>query len=136
MTWSSTTQTKTDHDLTIDERFSSNRIPIRPIDKGTQIGSFFLDSNTSELFDSDNRRIPLTATEYELLELFVNNPNRIFSQTELAETRLPGNRSHAVSTVYNRVNQLRRKIEADPNSPRFIRTVYGKGYIYVPEENQ
>jgi len=80
----------------------------------------------------------LSTSEADLLKVFVNNPNRILQREQLMGTRdlAPTDRSIDV-----RISRLRRKLEPDPQSPAFIKTVYGAGYLFLatvnwPTENQ
>ncbi len=106
---------------------STRRVPL---------GLCYLSQDTGELFTTEGKHVALTAAESEVLMTLVSKPNRVFSQQELAESDGSGGKTRAVSTIYNRINHLRRKIEIDPDNPSLIRTVYGKGYIFIPDENQ
>jgi len=70
----------------------------------------------------------LSTSEAELLKVFVSNPNRILPREKLMGTRdlAPTDRSIDV-----RVSRLRRKLEPDDQSPAFIKTVYGAGYLFL-----
>lgn len=70
----------------------------------------------------------LSTSEADLLKVFVNNPNRILQREQLMGTRdlSPTDRSIDV-----RVSRLRRKLEPQENSPSFIKTVYGAGYLFL-----
>lgn len=70
----------------------------------------------------------LSTSEAELLKVFVSNPNRILQREKLMGTRdlAPTDRSIDV-----RISRLRRKLEPDPQSPAFIKTVYGAGYLFM-----
>lgn len=70
----------------------------------------------------------LSTSEAELLKVFVSNPNRILQREQLMGTRdlAPTDRSIDV-----RISRLRRKLEPDQNSPAFIKTVYGAGYLFL-----
>ena len=76
----------------------------------------------------------MTAMEFDLLRVFLANPNRVLSRDQLlVHTRNrewePFDRSIDI-----RIGRLRRKIEHDPSSePRCIRTVRNAGYMYVPD---
>lgn len=74
----------------------------------------------------------LSTSEAELLKIFVNNPNRILQREQLMGTRdlAPTDRSIDV-----RISRLRRKLEPDPQSPAFIKTVYGAGYLFLATVN-
>ncbi len=74
----------------------------------------------------------LSTSEAELLKVFVNNPNRILQREQLMGTRdlAPTDRSIDV-----RISRLRRKLEPDEQSPAFIKTVYGAGYLFLATVN-
>ena len=74
----------------------------------------------------------LSTSEAELLKVFVGNPNRILQREQLMGTRdlAPTDRSIDV-----RISRLRRKMEPEPHSPAFIKTVYGAGYLFMATVN-
>lgn len=78
------------------------------------------------------REIPLTKTEYELLELFVSYPDEVLSREFIRgqiwrDAQLYGHSR----TLDVHVQRLRKKIETDPQNPCFIVTIAGVGYKYV-----
>ena len=79
----------------------------------------------------DGETLDLTTMEYELLVLFMLFPNKIFTRDELMN-RLRGIDaelfSRAVDTL---VSRLRHKLNDTSKSPRFIKTVWGRGYTFV-----
>ena len=72
--------------------------------------------------------IALTPREYELLELFVKNPSRVFSREELLSKAWGYDFMGDSRAVDIYVTRLRKKIEADPSNPKYIVTAYGFGY--------
>lgn len=81
----------------------------------------------------DGHELALTTGEFALLRVFAERPNRVLERDWLLE-RLKGyERNPFDRSIDVRVNRLRRKIEADPASPQFIRTVWGEGYMFCPE---
>jgi DNA-binding response OmpR family regulator len=79
--------------------------------------------------------IELTAKEFDLLALFACNPGRAYSRQELLDLVWGYQYSGYSHTVNSHINRLRSKIELDPASPRYIKTVWGLGYRFVePEE--
>jgi DNA-binding response OmpR family regulator len=82
----------------------------------------------------DDETLDLTTMEYELLVLFMQYPNKTFSRDELMN-RLRGIDaelfSRAVDTL---VSRLRHKLKDTSKTPRFIKTVWGRGYIFVGEQ--
>ena len=96
-----------------------------------RFGPFSLDLHSRSL-SREGADIPLTAGEFSLLRIFVEHPNRVLSRDSLMDLlkgyeRMPFDRSIDV-----RVTRLRRKIEDDPATPVYVRTVWGEGYLFVP----
>ena len=75
--------------------------------------------------------VSLTPKEFRLLETLGREPGRVFSRAELLEQAFGFNYEGLERTIDVHIMNLRRKIEADPASPTFIRTVYGVGYKLV-----
>ena len=77
--------------------------------------------------------IRLTLTELEVLRFLVASPGTVFSRSDiLAISRTREHGGADDRSVDNLVKRLRRKIEPDPANPRFIVTVWGKGYRIDP----
>lgn len=74
--------------------------------------------------------IELTSREYELLLLFVNNPDRLFSKEELYSRIWGEDTVGDQSTVTVHIRKIREKIEADPSDPVLLQTVWGLGYRF------
>ena len=81
-------------------------------------------------------KVDLTAKEFDLLKVMGDQPGRAFTREELLE-QVWGYRYGGYShTVNSHINRLRSKIEADPASPDFIKTVWGFGYrLAVADES-
>jgi DNA-binding response OmpR family regulator len=77
--------------------------------------------------------VPLTTGEFTLLRAFAEHPNRVLSRDTLLEWLKGYERAPFDRTVDVRVARLRRKIEADPAAPLYIRTVRGEGYLFTPQ---
>ena len=74
------------------------------------------------------REVVLTAREFALLAHFAGEPGRVFRRDELLESVWGQTYRGYLHTVNTHINRLRRKIEPDPSSPRYIETVWGVGY--------
>ncbi|MBI4296443.1 MAG: response regulator transcription factor [Chloroflexi bacterium] len=74
------------------------------------------------------RTVHLTNVEFKLLSAFVREPERVFSRGQLIEKALGYDFTGFDRTVDVHILNLRRKLEPDPNHPRYIKTVYGGGY--------
>ena len=78
------------------------------------------------------RRINLTATEFELLRHLASRPGRVFSRRELLElVRDYEALDQDEKTINVHVSHLREKLEDDPTNPSFILTVRGAGYAFA-----
>lgn len=82
----------------------------------------------------DGKPVELTAREFELLLLFVANPNIVFSRERLFDRVWGLEAVGDLSTVTVHVNRLREKLEDDPASPKLIQTVWGVGYRFQEGE--
>ncbi|MBQ6377070.1 MAG: response regulator transcription factor [Lachnospiraceae bacterium] len=88
-----------------------------------------VDCDSRRVFVSD-KEINLTAKEFDLLELLVFNPNKVYSRENLLNIiwgyEYPGD----VRTVDVHIRRLREKIEKNPSEPRFVHTKWGVGYYF------
>ena len=91
---------------------------------------FNLGNNT--LTSPNGAEHALSMAETELLKVFVSNPNRILQREKLMGTRDLAPNDRAIDV---RISRLRRKLEPDPQSPAFIKTVYGAGYLFLATVN-
>ncbi|MFI9119722.1 response regulator transcription factor [Streptomyces bikiniensis] len=79
------------------------------------------------------RELSLTLREFDLLAYFLGRPRAVHSREELMR-EVWGWDFGDLSTVTVHVRRLRAKIEDDPARPRFVRTVWGVGYSFEPEQ--
>ena len=97
----------------------------------------FIESGDMRL-DCEGRRayiagkeIGLTAKEFEVLELLMMNPNKVYSRENLLQlvwgTDYPGD----VRTVDVHIRRLREKIEQNPSEPKYVHTKWGVGYYFL-----
>ena len=70
----------------------------------------------------------LTALEFDLLEILMATPGRVFSRTELVDRLYESGFTGLESTLNVHIRNLRLKIEPDPATPRYLETVFGVGY--------
>ncbi|SFE88487.1 DNA-binding response regulator, OmpR family, contains REC and winged-helix (wHTH) domain [Paenibacillus catalpae] len=79
----------------------------------------------------NEKEVPFTAKEYDLLLFLVTHPNRVFRKEDLFE-RIWGmdaiGSDHATVTVH--ISKLREKIERDPSKPQYVETIWGVGYRF------
>jgi DNA-binding response OmpR family regulator len=101
--------------------------------KRARVGRRILDLDSRMLIDPDNgEEESLTASEYDLLKVFVENPNRPLNRDWLLEVVAHREMDIVDRAIDLRVTRLRKKIEIDPAHPEAIRTVRGIGYMFVP----
>jgi len=98
------------------------------------IGRCYLDMKSRQLTDAKGNEIPLTAMEFDLLKAFIERPNQVLSRDQLLTMTRNREWEPFDRSIDIRVTRLRRKVEADPDRPRAIRTVRGAGYMFVPGE--
>lgn len=94
-------------------------------------GRYRLDVNSHQL-THDGSEIALTTGEYNLLLIFVEHPNRVLSRDMLMDLIKGYERTPFDRSIDVRITRLRRKIEDDPTTPAYIRTVWGEGYLFAP----
>lgn len=97
-----------------------------------EAGEVRLDASTREV-TVRGRQIDLSALEFRLLHFLVSNPRRIFSRDRLLDDVWGRDRFVTPRTVDVHIRRLRAKIEADPENPRYLQTVRGSGYRFLPE---
>jgi DNA-binding response OmpR family regulator len=100
-----------------------------------RMGRRLLDLEKHVLVDVDGSEEPLSASEFDLLKVFAENPNRPLARDWLLETV-----GHREMDVFDRamdlrITRIRRKVERDPAHPEAIRTVRGVGYMFVPPKD-
>ena len=92
------------------------------------------------IFEVDQQRLEvslngnvldLTTKEFELMDLFIKNPGVIFTRDEIIK-EIKGIDAHLFSrSIDILISRLRYKIEDDPKEPKLIKTIWGKGYMFV-----
>jgi len=80
------------------------------------------------------RPLNLTPIEFKLLGVLVKEPGRVFSRAQLIEKALGYDFEGFDRTIDVHILNLRRKLEPDPNHPKYIKTVYGAGYRFLEGE--
>lgn len=80
---------------------------------------------------SRGESINLTVKEFDLLQLFMSNPGRVYSREELLETIWGFDYLGDFRTVDVHIRRLREKIEPDPANPKYIMTKWGVGYFFA-----
>jgi len=95
-------------------------------------GEFELDISSHRL-TRDGTAVALTSGEFDLLSILVSNPNKVLDRDRILDLLTGAERSPFDRSIDVRVTRLRGKIEDDPSAPMFIKTIWGKGYMFCPD---
>ncbi|HTK97586.1 MAG TPA: response regulator [Pseudomonadales bacterium] len=112
-------------------RRAQNRPAAEP-ETVTRFGQFELDLNAHRL-TRDGKAVPLTSGEFDLLVILVAHPNKVLDRDRLLDLLTGAERSPFDRSIDVRVTRLRGKIEQNPSEPVYIKTIWGKGYMFCPE---
>ena len=100
--------------------------------RAVQFGEFELDL-WSRTLRRNGEPVRITTGEYQLLEVLVTHGRRVLNRDELMSLA-SGKRSDAFSrSIDILISRLRHTLEPDPATPRYIQTVWGRGYMFVPD---
>ena len=94
-------------------------------------GRFQLDFQSRTL-NHEGRPLTLSGSEFALLKIFVNHPMRTLTRERLLELLHGPEYDGTDRGIDVQVWRLRRILESDPSNPRFVQTVRGRGYVFVP----
>ena len=110
-------------------RRASKSAPAQEKVKKVEINGLRMDCESRRVF-IDGREVNLTAKEFDVLELLVFNPNKVYSRENLLNIvwgyEYPGD----VRTVDVHIRRLREKIEKNPSEPKYVHTKWGVGYYF------
>jgi DNA-binding response OmpR family regulator len=93
----------------------------------TTVGDLEIDGARFEV-RVEGRPVVLTAKEFGILEVLAAEPGRVFTRSQIIDRAFGFDHYVLERTVDAHVMNLRRKIEQDPAQPRYVQTVYGRGY--------
>ncbi|NKC01560.1 MAG: response regulator [Pseudomonadales bacterium] len=102
-----------------------------PAKEKVEFGPFALDMNAHRLTE-DGDQVPLTSGEFDLLAILVSHPNTVLHRDRILDLLTGAERSPFDRSIDVRVTRLRAKLEVDPANPAYIRTIWGKGYMFCP----
>ncbi|MHC8508811.1 MAG: response regulator transcription factor [Rhodospirillales bacterium] len=95
-----------------------------------QLGVYTFDARKKLLTGESGETVNLTESELSLLAALCGRPNAAVSREDLAEQAGMSGGARAVDV---QITRLRRKLEPNPKSPRYVRTVRGRGYLLAPD---
>ncbi|MBI2380737.1 MAG: two-component system response regulator OmpR [Gammaproteobacteria bacterium] len=97
-----------------------------------EFGEFRLNLATREMSKA-GEDIPLTSGEFAVLKALVTHPRQPLSRDKLMNLARGRDYSALERSIDVQVSRLRRLIEVDPAKPRYLQTVWGLGYVFVPD---
>ncbi len=95
-----------------------------------QLGKYSIDKSSRKITDEQDNVISVTATEFDLLAIFADNPDKVLTRDILLEQTNKGTSDPFDRSIDIRIGRIRKKIEDNPSSPTIIKTVRGIGYVY------
>ncbi len=107
----------------------TEELPLVPETTLVQTDGFTIDLLAKKVV-RDGRDVRLTPTEWHLLEILVTHPGRLITQKQLLHEVWGVSQSNKTNYLRVYMAQLRRKLEADPSSPRYLITEPGMGYRF------
>ena len=102
-------------------------------DKLVKFGDFILNIDNRILLRGDDE-VDLTSGEMQLLIIFASHPRRVLNRDQLMDLLSGGDADPFDRSIDVRVTRLRRKLNDSGAKPRFIRTVWGQGYRFTPDD--
>lgn len=102
-------------------------------DQRFAFGEFTLSIPRRQLVKDDGDEIELTTAEFNMLVMFLERPNRVLSRDNIMDILKGNDWSPVDRSIDALVVRLRRRIEADNKTPKYIKTVRGVGYVFAGE---
>ena len=100
--------------------------------KCVEFGDFMLDLSTRSL-TRGGAQVPLTTGEFAVLKVFARHPKIPLSREKLMELARGREYEAFDRSLDVQISRLRKLIEPDPAKPRYIQTVWGLGYVFIPD---
>ena len=106
--------------------------PEKPDDRRLTLGGVTIDS-AARTVSTEDGPVELTAREFDLLELLMRNPGRVYSREQLLNQVWGYAYTGEYRTVDVHIRRIREKVEEDPANPALLRTKWGVGYYFAGE---
>ena len=114
----------------------TNSLPPRLRGPGAEryrFGDWVFNASQREITGPDGLALPLSSGEFKLLTAFLERPKVALSREQLLDLTKGRDADVFDRSIDNQVSRLRRKIELDPKTPRYIKTVWGGGYMFTAD---
>ena len=102
------------------------------VSDNTTIGEFVFNTSTRSL-SRGSTSIPITSGEFALLKVFVDHPRQPLSRDRLMQLARGRELDVFDRSIDVQVSRLRKLIEPDPAHPRYLQTMWGFGYVFIPD---
>lgn len=110
-------------------RSGGKKVEEAPKSNVVEVGDMKVDCDARRVFIR-GREVNLTAKEFDLVELLVSNPNKVYGRDSLLKLVWGSDYPGDVRTVDVHIRRLREKIEDNPSDPVYIHTKWGVGYFF------
>jgi two-component system OmpR family response regulator len=104
-----------------------------PSSERIRFGDWMLDTGQRELIGKDGMATALSSGEFRLLSALIDRPKIALNRNQLLDLTKGRDADLFDRSIDNHVSRLRKKIEPDPKNPRYIKTVWGGGYMFAVE---
>ena len=114
----------------------TNTLPPRlrgPSAERYRFGEWTFNAAQREIVGPEGLALPLSSGEFKLLMAFLERPKVALSREQLLDLTKGRDAEVFDRSIDNQVSRLRRKIEQDPKNPRYIKTVWGGGYMFTSD---
>jgi two-component system phosphate regulon response regulator OmpR len=117
-------------------RKGADELPGAPAQEAGSVrfGEFELDLATRTL-TKGGEQIPITTGEFAVLKVFARHPKMPLSREKLMEMARGREYEAFDRSLDVQISRLRKMIEPDPSKPKYIQTVWGLGYVFIPDGN-
>lgn len=111
----------------------NHRSPATPEQSLVRFDRWQLDRHKRELLDEEGITLSLSTAEFDLLQAFLEHPQRVLTRDQLLDLARGRNAQLFDRSIDTLVSRLRRKLEKDPKKPELIKTIWGGGYSFSAE---
>ncbi|WP_019026429.1 response regulator [Colwellia piezophila] len=95
-----------------------------------------LDKQQRQLIRNDDLIVPLSSSDFYLLEVFLAHPQQVLSRDQILNLTKGRDAFPFDRSIDNQISRLRKKIEVDPQHPSLIKTVWGDGYMFTGKNSK
>lgn len=113
----------------------SSKEPQKDSDTACHFDIWRLDKQQRQLIRNDDLVVPLSSSDFYLLEVFLMHPQQVLSRDQILNLTKGRDAFPFDRSIDNQISRLRKKIEVDPQNPNLIKTIWGDGYMFTSVRN-